>query len=567
MKQFATLVFFLCTSVIIAQEAIYSSESVHHPIIAENGMVASQHALASQVGLDILQAGGNAVDAAVAVGFALAVVLPRAGNLGGGGFMLVHLAEENRTTAINYRETAPKAASRDMYLNKEGEVDNQKFNLSYQSVGIPGTVAGMCYALDKYGTMDIKEVIAPAIKLAEEGFAVTHDLAYVLERQESRLKKSPAAEQIFYKGDTFYSAGEQLIQTDLAWSLRQISDKGQKGFYRGELAEKLAKDIQANGGIITKKDLRKYKVSETSTVNGNYRGYEIASMPPPSSGGVHLIQLLNILEGYDLNSLEHNSAETIHLMTEAMRYAYADRSEHLGDPKFWPVPVTGLTSKAYAEDLRKNIDREKAGNSNEVRPGKPGDYESEETTHYSVVDKYGNAVANTYTLNFSFGSGLVAAGTGILLNNEMGDFSAKPGSANAYGLIGGEANAVEPGKNPLSSMTPTLVLKDGMPYLVTGTPGGSRIITTVLQVILNVLDHDMNIAEATHASRIHHQWYPDVLFYEKYFSPDTRSLLEAKGHTLKQRAAMGSTQSIMIKNGLLYGASDSRRPDAATVGY
>ncbi len=567
MKQFTTLIFILCTSLIVAQEAIYSSESVHHPIIAHNGMVASQHALASQVGLDILQAGGNAVDAAVAVGFALAVVLPRAGNLGGGGFMLVHLADENKTTAINYRETAPKAATRDMYLDKQGEVDNLRFNQSYLSVGIPGTVAGMCYALDKYGTMDIKEVIAPSIKLAEEGFPVTHDLAYVLERHESRMKKSLATGQIFYKGDAFYAAGERLIQKDLAWSLRQISDKGEKGFYRGELAERLAEDIQAHGGIITKKDLRKYKVSETSAVHGNYRGYDIASMPPPSSGGVHLIQLLNILEGYNLSSLEHNSAETIHLMTEAMRYAYADRSEHLGDPKFWPVPVSGLISKDYAEALRKNIDRDKAGISDEVRPGQPTDYESEETTHYSVVDKYGNAVSNTYTLNFSFGSGLVAAGTGILLNNEMGDFSAKPGSANAYGLIGGEANAVEPGKNPLSSMTPTIVLKDGKPYLVTGTPGGSRIITTVLQVILNILDHNMNIAEATHAPRIHHQWYPDVLFYEKYFNPDTRKLLEAKGHELKQRAAMGSTQSIMIKNGLLHGASDSRRPDAETLGY
>lgn len=552
---------------LIAQAAIYSSESIHHPIIADNGMVASQHHLATQVGLDLLKEGGNAIDAAVGVGFALAVVLPRAGNLGGGGFMLLHEAKSKKTTAINYREMAPKAAHRDMYLNEAGEVDNEKFNQSYHAVGVPGTVAGMLHALENYGTMDIATVIAPAIVLAEEGFPVTHDLAAVLNKYEQRLKKSAEAKKIFFKGETYYEAGDILKQTDLAWSLRQISKKGTKGFYKGPLADKLIADIQKHGGIMTRKDLKKYKVTETEAALGTYRGHQIASMPPPSSGGVHVIQMLNILEGYNLTESEHNSAETIHLMTEAMRYAYADRSEHLGDPAFWPVPVEGLTSKDYATDLRKKIDRTKATDSDAVKPGQPSAYESEETTHFSVVDKYGNAVSNTYTLNFSFGTGLVAEGTGILLNNEMGDFSAKPGSANAYGLIGGEANAVEARKRPLSSMTPTIVLKDEQPLLVTGSPGGSRIITTVLQMILNVIDHGMNIAEATHAPRIHHQWYPDILFHEKYFSPDTRKALEKKGHTLKQRAAMGSTQSIMIKDGQFHGASDPRRPDAMTRGY
>ena len=568
MNHLVAIAFFLgLSSFMIGQSAIYSSESAHHPVVAQEGMVATQHHLATEVGLDILRQGGNATDAAVAVGFALAVVLPRAGNLGGGGFMLVHEAGTGQTRAINYREMAPRAAHRDMYLDDKGDVDNEKFNMSYHSVGVPGTVAGMIHALEKYGTMSLQKVIAPAINLAKDGFAVTYDLSEVLRLREERLRRSEASEKIFYKGDDLYGPGDILVQPDLAWSLQQISDRGLKGFYRGELADRLIKAIQSHGGVMTKKDLKKYEVTETEAVTGNYRGHEIVSMPPPSSGGVHVIQMLNILEGFDLKSTEYNSAETIHAMAEAMRYAYADRSEHLGDPAFWEVPVEGLVSKSYADDIRARISMDTVALSSSVKAGTPGDYESEETTHYSVVDKYGNAVSNTYTLNFSFGSGLVAEGTGILLNNEMGDFSAKPGTANAYGLVGGEANAVEPGKRPLSSMTPTMVLKDGKPFIVTGSPGGSRIITTVLQIILNVIDHDMNIAEATHAARIHHQWLPDVLFHEKYLNPDTRKLLEQKGHTLKARAAMGSTQSIMLKDGQLFGASDPRRPDAATKGY
>ena len=559
------LYIFLCSSFLNAQSPIYSSASTHHPIVAKNGMVATQHPIATEVGLEILKQGGNAIDAAVAVGFALAVVLPRAGNLGGGGFMVLH--KDAKTSAIDYREIAPQAAHRDMYLNTNGEVDAMEFNQSYNSVGVPGTVAGLLFALEKYGTMKSEKVIAPAIRLAEEGFPVSHDLAYVLEKYAERLQRCPDTKKIFYKADSFYKAGDLLVQKDLAWSLSQISKKGTKGFYKGELASRIIEGIQANGGIMTKKDLKKYQVKETAPVWGQYRDHKIASMPPPSSGGVHLIQMMNMLEGYDLKSLEHNSAETVHLMTEAMRLAYADRSEHLGDPAFWSVPIEGIISKAYAAELSKNINPNQATDSDLVKPGQPQDYESEETTHFSVVDKHGNAVSNTYTLNFSFGTGLIAPGTGILLNNEMGDFSAKPGTANAYGLIGGEANAVEPKKRPLSSMTPTIVFREGKPLLVTGSPGGSRIITTVLQIILNVIDHEMNIAEATHASRIHHQWYPDILFYEKYFSSDTRKLLEQKGHTLKQRAAMGSTQSIIIKEDRLMGASDPRRPDGTTKGY
>jgi len=462
---------------------------------------------------------------------------------------------------------APAKSERDMYLDKNGNVDSQKYNASYHSVGVPGTVAGLIHALENYGSMSLSQVLKPAIKLAEEGFPVTYDLSSVLKVYENRLKVCPETERIFYKENGFYEPGEILIQKDLAWSLKQIAEKGREAFYGGALGKKLSKDILKNGGIITDQDLENYKITETEPVRGTYRGYDIISMPPPSSGGVHVIQMLNILENYPLSFLGHNSAETSHLMAETMRLAYADRSEHLGDPEFWDVPIKGLISKKYANALASKINRYNATDSKEISAGSPADYETEETTHFSVVDKAGNVVSNTYTLNFSFGTGLVAKGTGILLNNEMGDFSAQPGEANAYGLIGGEANAVEAGKRPLSSMTPTLVLKDGKLILCTGSPGGSRIISTVLQVILNVIDHDMNIAEATHAHRIHHQWFPDILYYEKGFSHDTKILLAAKGHKIKQRAAMGSTQSILLRDGLIFGASDPRRPDAGTLGY
>ena len=551
-----------------AQSPIYSSEDIHHPIVAKHGMVASQHAIATQVGLDILKKGGNAVDAAVAVGYALAVVLPRAGNIGGGGFMVVHDAKSGQTKAINYREMAPAAANRDLFLDENGNVDRTLTNTSYISTGVPGTVAGFSMALEKYGTMSRKEVMEPAIKLAKKGFPVTTDLSRLLRVMTSRLQHWPATKEIFYKENGgFYEAGELLVQEDLAKSLKAISKQGPEAFYKGEVAEKLVAAMGKNGGIVTMEDLANYEPYETDVVWGSYNGYQIASMPPPSSGGVHLIQMLNILESFPLSDYGPNSSRTIHHMAEAMKLAYADRSEYLGDPYFWDVPVKQLTSKEYAMDLVKEMDQNSATPSSSIAPGDIQDYESEETTHFSVVDKWGNVVTNTYTLNFSFGNGAVADGTGILLNNEMDDFSAKPGEPNGYGLIGGEANAIEPGKRPLSSMTPTIVFKDNKPFLVTGSPGGSRIITTVLQVVLNTLTHDMNVAEASHAPRIHHQWLPDVLFVEGALNPDTKMLLEWLGHKVETRNAMGSTQSIMIKDGLLFGASDPRRPDGTTMGY
>ncbi len=562
-----SILFLSIFGVVSGQSAIHSAQSIHHPVVAKNGMVATQHGLASQVGLDILNKGGNALDAALAVGFALAVVLPMAGNLCGGGFMLIYDAKTGKTTAINYREMAPKDAFRDMYLDSTGMVDEGKFNMSYLSIGVPGTVAGMEYALKKYGTMSMREVLAPAIKLAKKGFPITYELAHLLKKYEKRLKACPATAEVFYKKDGYYEAGEILKQRDLAKSLQRLAKYGSKDFYHGEIAKKLSQSILEHGGIITMDDFAKYRVKEVEPVRGTYRGYEIASMPPPSSGGVHLIQMLNILEGFPMDYLEYGSAETFHLMIETMKLAYADRAEHLGDPEFWDVPVSGLASKKYADALRQKIDKHQATPSTEIKAGNPKDYESEETTHFTVADRWGNVVTNTYTLNFSFGTGLMAEGTGILLNNEMGDFSAKPGTPNAYGLIGGEANAVRAGKRPLSSMTPTIVLKDGRPFIATGSPGGSRIITTVLQIIINVIDHDMNIADATHAPRIHHQWYPDMVFYEKGISPDTRDLLGCKGHRLKSRPVMGSAQSILFRDGWLFGVSDPRRQDGRTLGY
>lgn len=539
-----------------------------HPVLGRAGMVATQEANATRVGLDILQRGGNAVDAAVAVGFALAATLPRAGNIGGGGFMMIHDAESGRTVAIDYRETAPKAATRDMYLDAAGNVDKEAFRFSHKAIGIPGTVAGLTLALRKYGTMTLKDVMAPALRLAGDGFLVSDDMARQLDRRQKRLAQSDATRKIFFNDDDVpLKAGDRLVQRDLWQSLKAISEKGPYAFYRGAIAERIVAEMEANDGIMTLADLAGYAPIEREAVRGTYRGYEIRSMPPPSSGGIHIVQILNMLEGYDLASLGHNSADGLHLMAEAMKRAYADRSKHLGDPGFWKVPVRGLVSKDYAAVLRRGIDPEKATPSTDILPGDPLPYEGPNTTHYTVMDRFGNTVSNTYTLNFSYGTGIVAEGTGILLNNEMGDFSAKPGVPNAYGLIGGDANAVGGGKRPLSSMSPTIVLKDGEVLLATGSPGGSRIITTVLQLLINVIDHKMNIAEATHAPRIHHQWLPDSLRIEEGLSPDTQRLLQAKGHTLKQGRPMGSLQSIMRVDGVLYGASDPRRPDALTLGY
>jgi gamma-glutamyltranspeptidase/glutathione hydrolase len=437
------------------------------------------------------------------------------------------------------------------------------------AIGAPGTVAGMALALERYGTISLAQALAPAIRMASEGVVVTPDLADSLRASAERLRRWPATEAIFYKPDGgVFEPGDVLRQQDLADTLIAIARDGPDAFYRGPVATAIAEAAQQAGGVLTAQDLADYRAVVREPVRGTYRGLEIASMPPPSSGGAHLVQILNVLEGFDLAGTGHNGAQAIHWMAEAMKFAYADRSAWMGDPDFVDVPLDWLTSKAYAAALRDRIGPD-ATPSSEIAPGVPQAYESDQTTHFSVVDAAGNAVANTYTINFSYGSGIVAGGTGVLLNNEMDDFSAKPGVANAYGLIGGEANAVAPRKRPLSSMTPTIVLKDGAPYIVTGSPGGSRIITTTLQVILNVVDHGMNIAAATAAPRVHHQWLPDELRVEAGLSPDTLALLRAKGHAIAEKSAMGSTQSILIdpETGARYGASDPRVRGALTAGY
>lgn len=549
-------------------QAIFSNDAIQHPVWAKNGMVASQEALASDVGLQILKQGGNAVDAAVAVGFALAVTLPRAGNIGGGGFMMIYDAKQDKTIALDYREKAPSSASRDMYLDEDGNAVSDLSRYHGLAIGVPGTVAGLLKALEDHGTMSRGQVMAPAISLAENGIEVTAGLTESLEALSERMQKWPSTKKIFFKADgSAYQPGERLKQPELAKSLKLIAAQGKDGFYKGETARKLVKAVNEAGGSMSLQDLADYQAIAREPVKGSYRGYEIVSMPPPSSGGVHIVQILNILEGYPLKDYGQNSAQTIHLMAEAMQLAYADRAEYLGDADFVDVPVTGLTARPYADKLRNLINPNKATPAATIKANNPLPYESDQTTHFSIVDKEGNAVANTYTLNFSYGTGLVAEGTGILLNNEMDDFSAKPGVPNGYGLLGGEANAVEGNKRPLSSMSPTLVFKDSKPYIVTGSPGGSRIITTVTQVISNVIDHDMNIAEATHAPRIHDQWLPDEIRIEKALNVDTIKKLESMGHKVSAQEAMGSTQSIMITPNGIYGSSDPRIVDAAVVGY
>ncbi|ADP71646.1 gamma-glutamyltransferase [Rhodomicrobium vannielii ATCC 17100] len=557
-----------------AADALIGFDARFVPAVAENGMVSAQEKVAAQVGADILKAGGNAIDAAVAVGFAMAVTHPQAGNIGGGGFMLITLAD-GRKIALDYRETAPAAATRDMFLDNRGAVDRDKARYSRASAGVPGTVAGLLYALEKYGTMPRDKIMAPAIRLAEEGVVVPYGLAFAFSRARDRLKNDPSSARYFLKPEGEpYRMGEVLRQPDLAKTLRTISERGAAGFYEGEVAELIATEMKKNGGLITEDDLKAYKPVEREPVRGIYNGYEIVSMPPPSSGGVHVIQMLNILEGVDLKALGSESADTYHRLIEAMRRAYADRAKYLGDPDFVTVPVAGLTNKAYAAELRKGIDLERAARSADVSAGKPPAPEGEQTTHFSVMDKAGNAVANTYTLNLAFGSGYSVDGAGFLLNNEMDDFSAKAGAPNAFGLTGDEANAIEPKKRPLSSMAPTIVMKDGAPYLITGSPGGSTIITVVLQEILNVLTFDMNVAEATAAPRIHHQWMPDNVITERGVSDDTLRLLEARGFILPKNAdgtfqhrVLGRANSIMKKGPLFLGAADLRDGDSAAIGY
>ena len=548
--------------------AVQQYSALNHPVTDTEGMVAAQNAIATRVGAGVLAAGGNAVDAAVATGFALAVTLPRAGNLGGGGFMLVHLANSGETVAIDYREMAPALATRDMFLDGNGDPDDQVSRFSLLAAGVPGTVAGLFHAHERYGSLPWREVLAPSIELARNGVVVSADMARSLERAQPRLAKDDDAIALYYKPDGKpYKAGEILLQPLLAATLEAIADEGSDAFYKGRIANLIVADMAKNGGLITHEDLAGYRVIEREPVRGTYRGYDIVSMPPPSSGGVHVVQMLNVLEHYPLADYGSETAQTVHILTEAMRTAYADRSQHLGDPDYYEVPVDWLTSAKYAKETVAAIPLDKARRSADVAPGVAPLPESPDTTHFSVIDRDGNAVANTYTLNFSFGSGYAIAGAGFLINNEMDDFSAKPGVPNAFGLLGAEANAIEAGKRPLSSMTPTMVFKDDAPYLVVGSPGGSRIITATLQAIINVIDYGMNVADAVNSPRIHHQWLPDSVFIERGFSRDTQKLLTAMGHNIATtRFGMGSVQAVRYADGVFYGAADPRRPDAAAMG-
>lgn len=537
------------------------------PVQGKDGMVVTSHFLATESALAVLRNGGNAIDAAVTAAFSLAVTQPRSGNIGGGGFMLISSEQKDEVIAIDYREKAPSKATVDMFLDQKGEADSEVSRYSHLASGVPGTVAGLALALEKYGTITLDTAMAPAIKLAEEGFIVTPRFSEGLKEKEKMLKKWDSSAKVFYKADgSYYEPGDLFVQKDLAATLKRIAKNGKREFYEGKTAELLVAEMARHGGLISMEDLKNYAPRIKEPVHGTYRGYDIFSMSPPSSGGAHVVQILNILEGYPIGEYGHNSAQTIHLMAEAMKRAYADRSLYLGDDDFVAVPLRGIISKEYATSLRAKIDTEKATPSKTIAPDKPQPYESNETTHFSIVDKFGNAVSNTYTINFSYGSGIVVDGAGFLLNNEMDDFSAKPGVPNAYGLIGGEANKVEPNKRMLSSMSPTIVKQDGKNFLVTGSPGGSRIITTTLQVIMNVIDHGLNIQSAVAAPRIHHQWLPDELRIEEGLSPDTIKILQDKGHTVKQKSSMGAIQSIMVKDGIMYGGADPRRSTALGAG-
>jgi len=529
----------------------------------KHGAVVSAERHASAVGLEVLRRGGNAVDAAVAVALALSVTHPQAGNLGGGGFMVIRMAD-GTTAALDFREQAPSKAHRDMYLRKDGSVDPQRSIVGATAAGVPGSPAGLALALNKFGTRPMQELAAPAIKLAAEGFEVDHFLAGSLRSKARLLGRFPSTRKIFFRGDRPLRAGERLVQKDLAGSLRRFSEGGATGFYGGRTAELVTKSMEQNDGYVSAKDMAGYRAKVRQVMRGSYRGYEVLSMPPPSSGGVALIQMLNILEGYDLQKSGFGSSRTIHLLVEAMRRAYADRARWLGDPDYYPVPVVGLVDKDYAAALRKGIAIDKAV---QVEPGRPkGAKESGDTTHFSVVDKAGNAVACTTTLNSTFGCGLVVAGAGFLLNNEMDDFSAKPGVPNQFGLVGYEANAIAPHKRMLSSMTPTIVTKDGRLVLILGSPGGGRIINTVLQVLVNVVDYDLPLNAAVRAPRVHHQWKPNQIFWELPGVPaDVVKSLREMGHELAPRARpIGRCQAIRVRaDGTRVGVADPRSAGAA----
>jgi gamma-glutamyltranspeptidase / glutathione hydrolase len=539
-----------------------------HAVVAEHGMVVAQEKLAAHIGADVLERGGNAVDAAVATGFAMAVTYPRAGNIGGGGFMVIHSAERHEDVAIDYRETAPAAITPGVFLGADGKPDNAKSRDSALGIGVPGTPAGLALALEKYGSgkFTLADLLRPAIELARDGYVIADDNADTLPEWYRRLARWPSSVKIFSRADgTSLREGDRLVQSDLAATLSAISAQGPRGFYEGPVAEKLVKAIDEAGGIMTSDDLKSYQALIRAPVRGSYRGYDIVSMPQPSSGGVVLLETLNILEGFPMHDLKQGSALSLHVMIEAMKRAYADRARYLGDPDFVKAPVATLISKEYAAKQRAGIDLDRATPWTDALSATPP-HEGSNTTHFSVVDHQGNAVSNTFTLNFSYGVGLIADGTGVLLNNELDDFTAAPGASNAYGLVGFEANLPGPGKRPLSSMSPTIVLKDGKPVLVTGSPGGSRIISTVLQVIVNVLDYDMDVASAVAAPRVHHQWLPDEVRMERGFADDVITALKAKGDTIGEPLGQTSANSIAVTDHGLLGAPDPRTRGAEAAG-
>jgi gamma-glutamyltranspeptidase/glutathione hydrolase len=537
-------------------------------VIARHGLVVAQERLAAEIGAAVLQQGGNAIDAAVATGFAMAVTYPRAGNIGGGGFMVIHLAD-GRDVAIDYRETAPAAATRHMFLGADGKPDIAKSRDSALGIGVPGTVAGLAHALRDYGSgkFTLADILKPAIALARDGFTVADDIADTLPSMVRRMERWPTSLKVFSRPDGApLRPGDLLKQPDLAATLQAISESGPRGFYEGAVADKLSRGIVAAGGLITTDDLKNYSAVERSPVRGSYRGYDLVAMPLPSSGGIVLVETLNMLEGFALADLAQGSAPSLHLLIESMKRAYADRARYLGDPAFVDAPTRTLMSKDYAARQRASIDPVKATPWTAALDAVPP-REGSNTTHYSVMDSSGNAVSNTYTLNFPYGLGLVAEGTGVLLNNEMDDFTAAPGASNAFGLVGFEANLPGPGKRPLSSMSPTIVLKNGKPVLVTGSPGGSRIISTVLQVIVNVLDYNMDVAAAVSAPRLHHQWLPDEVRIERGFSDATLDTLRAMGHAVKEPMGQTSANSIAVTPQGFAGAPDPRTRGAAAAGY
>lgn len=548
--------------------------AAREPVRGKRAMVASQSKLASEIGIDVIKRGGNAVDAAIAVALALAVTYPEAGNIGGGGFMLIRFAD-GRTTAIDYRETAPAAAHRDVFVDGKGELirGEGSSTLGYRASGVPGTPAGMDLAFRKYGSKKLtwSQLVEPARKLAQDGFVLSNRLANILRNDREGLSKYPDSNRIFLNNGKFFQEGDVLRQPELAQTLARMQKQGARDFYEGETARLIAADMKANKGLITLEDMKNYQAKERTPLRGKYRGHEIITMPPPSSGGIVMLQVLNMLENYDLRKMGHNSSEKYHVLTETLRRAFADRAEYMADPDFADVPVATLTDRKYAERRRASINLTKASRSQDIRAGEIRGGESFDTTHFTVIDTQGNIVSNTYTINDLHGSKVTAKGTGVLLNNEMDDFAARPGRPNLFGLVQGERNAVQPRKRPLSSMTPTIVLrKDGSPWFAVGARGGPRIITAVLQTVINMIDHEMNIQQAIDSPRIHHQWLPDEILHEPYgMSIDTRRVLENFGHKFAERAGyIASATGIAIeeKSGVRLGAIDSRS-DGEAVGY